>query len=258
MDIVKKNIINKRKKNIFNFNIFLAIFTIIIFICIFFNYNKIVNVSLNIVEKYSYKYHYNLTQIKISNLNFLQEEEILLFFDSYIGKSIFLIPIQKIANEIRKKKWVKDLNIKSNYKDTLVVNLQEELPLGIYDNSNYKILFSNNFVVLDILKNIKQYDDLIIFYGENSIKNSKKLLKYFKNDFKKNVKSATFLNNRRWNLQLKNQILLKLPEENINLAIENYDKIYENFSNNDLKDIESIDLRIKKKAIIKYKDKIND
>ena len=255
---MKKEFINKRKKNIFNINILIAISVIIIFICIFLNYSKIVNFSLNVIEKYSYKYNYNLTQIKISNLNFLQEDEILLFFESYIGKSIFLVPIQKIANEIQKKKWVKDLNIRSNYKDTLIVSLKEEIPFGIYDNSNQKILFSNNFVVLEILKNVKQYNDLIIFYGANSIENSKKLFKNFENDFKKNVKSATFLNNRRWNLQLKNKIVLKLPEENIKLAIKNYNRIYSNFSNSDLKDIESIDLRIKKKAIIKYKVQTND
>ena len=38
----------------------------------------------------------------------------------------------------------------------------------------------------------------------------------------------------------------------------NYNNIYSSFSNTDLKDIESIDLRINNKAIIKYKDKKND
>ena len=54
--------------------------------------------------------------------------------------------------------------------------------------------------------------------------------------------------------QLDNSILLKLPENNIKDAINNYLKIYENLSNKELKEIESIDLRIKNKAIIKYKE----
>ena len=43
--------------------------------------------------------------------------------------------------DIKKDKWINSLKIKSNYKDTLNVTLEEELPLGIYDNSNNKILF---------------------------------------------------------------------------------------------------------------------
>ena len=54
----------------------------------------------------------------------------------------------------------------------------------------------------------------------------------------------------------KNSILLKLPENNIKEALENYKKIYINFSNEELIEIESIDLRMKKKIILKYKESI--
>ena len=57
-------------------------------------------------------------------------------------------------------------------------------------------------------------------------------------------------------LELKNSILLKLPENNIKEALENYKKIYINFSNEELIEIESIDLRMKKKIILKYKESI--
>jgi cell division septal protein FtsQ len=64
------------------------------------------------------------------------------------------------------------------------------------------------------------------------------------------------INQRRWDLELKNSILLKLPENNIKEALENYKKIYINFSNEELIEIESIDLRMKKKIILKYKESI--
>ena len=90
------------------------------------------------------------------------------------------------------------------------------------------------------------------------IGNSKKLILNLENNLKQSVESATYIGDRRWNLKLKNQIILKLPENDINQAITNYNNIYSNFSNTDLKDIESIDLRINNNAIIKYKDKTND
>ena len=48
--------------------------------------------------------------------------------------------------------------------------------------------------------------------------------------------------------------MLKLPENNIKEALENYKKIYINFSNEELIEIESIDLRMKQKIILKYKE----
>ena len=257
---MKKIFINKRKKNILNINLYIALSFIIIifFFCIFLNYKKIINTSVNFVEEYSNNYQYNLSEIKISNLNFLTEKEILNYFNSYIGKSIFLIPLKKIANEIREIKWVRNINIKSNYKNTLIIIIDEEIPLGIYDNNNQRILFSEDLVVLDIIQNNSNYNNLITFYGSNSLHNSKKLFINLENNFEQSVESATYIGNRRWNIKLKNQIILKLPEKNINRAITNYKNIYSNFSNTDLKDIESIDLRINNNAIIKYKDKTND
>ena len=96
------------------------------------------------------------------------------------------------------------------------------------------------------------------FSCTNSLNNSKELYKNFNSNFKKTIKSANYIENRRWNLKLLNNITLKLPEKDIDKAMQKYEKIYANFSNKDLKDIDIIDLRIKNKAIIKYKNEIND
>jgi len=253
---MKKNFINKRKKNIFNLNINIVILLIffIVFFYIYINFYKLNNISVNFIQKYSEKYNLILLNVKVTNLDYLNQREILEYFDQYRGKSIFLVPIKKIADEIGKIKWVKKLKIKSDYKNTLNITILEEIPFGIYDNNNQKILFSHNLIILDIVDNKKTYSDLITFYGENSIYNSKNLIINLDKNFQNTIDEAIFIENRRWNIKLNNLILLKLPEENIDEAINNYKKIYANFSNKDLKDIESIDLRIKNRAIIKYKN----
>ena len=40
------------------------------------------------------------------------------------------------------------------WKNTLKVNIKEEIPIGIYENNNQKILFSKNLVILEILGDI--------------------------------------------------------------------------------------------------------
>ena len=255
---MKKNYINKRKLNIFNikFSLIFSIFAIAIF---FFNLERLANYSYNLIQKYSNIYDYNFSKIEVSKLEYFNRKEIEKYFDQFKGKSIFLIPINKLSKNIQEIKWIKNVNIKSDYKNTLNVVLLEEIPLGIYDNNNQKVLFSNNLVILDIISNNKDYSKLITFYGQNSINNSLKINSHIEKSFLKgNVDSVEFIKNRRWNLKLQNNILLKLPENNINEAINNYKKLYESFSNQDLKDIQSIDLRIQNQAIIKYKNLLDD
>ena len=258
---MKKKFINKRKSSFIYNNISLLIVLIIslfIFLYIYFNFNKITFHSLKYIQNYSDKYYYNLESVKISELKYIDKNDILTHFTKYLGRSIFLIPISEIAIDIKKNKWINSLKINSNYKNTLNVSLEEELPLGIYDNSNNKILFSENLIILEILENDEKYSNLINFYGNNSINNSKKLLLNFEENFIRNINSAILIENRRWNLILDNLIILMLPEENIKKAVINYNKIYTNLSNQELKDIEIIDLRIKDKAIIKYRSENND
>ena len=258
MFFVKNRFINKRKKSFFKIYIFFLLLFIFFFVYLYINFYKFTNVTTDLIQKYSNKYNYNLQKIEIVGLTNLNKNEILLFFNKFKNNSIFLVPVKEISNEIKKNKWVEAVNIRNDYKTTLKVNIKEEIPIGIYENNNQKILFSKNLVILEILEKNHDYKNLINFYGESSIINSKNLISNIDHDIKQMIQSAIFIENRRWNIRLKNKITLKLPEKNLEEAIKNYKKIYSNLSNKDLKDIEIIDLRIPNQAIIKYRNTDND
>ena len=120
-----------------------------------------------ILEKFSNKYNYLLADVQITGINHINEEEILFFFESHIGKSIFSLPLNELSKKIRQNIWVKDLDIDNDFKNSLLVSIEEEIPLGIYLNNNQRILVSQNLVILDILNNEKNFMDLIVFKGEN-------------------------------------------------------------------------------------------
>ena len=258
MLFVKNRFINKRKKSFFKVYIYCLLILIIFFIYLFLNINKFANLTSDLIQEYSNKYNYNLKKIEVTGLTNLNKDEILIFFNKFQNNSIFLLPVKEISNEIKKNKWIKEVNIRNDYKNTLKVHIKEETPIGIYENNNQKILFSKNLVILEILGKNHDYKNLISFYGENSIINSKHFISKIDQDIKQMIQSLIFVENRRWNIRLKNKITLKLPEKNIEEAIKNYKKIYSNLSNKDLKDIEIIDLRISKQAIIKYRNTVND
>lgn len=255
---MKKNILNRRRKKIYFPTILILLFFLIIVIYILLFYDQKIFKQFNsIIENYSDKYQYSLSVVNINGLNNINEDEILNLIKPYKGSSIFLIPIKKIANKISQNNWVKSINIQSNYKDTIEINIDESKPIGIYTTGIQNILFSDDLKILEnIANNEKRFSALIKFEGKNSIHESIKLIDSFPDDFQQYVDKAFLINQRRWNLELKNSILLKLPENNIKEALENYKKIYINFSNEELIEIESIDLRMKKSIILKYKESI--
>lgn len=255
---MKKNILNRRRKKIYFPTILILLFFLIIVIYIFLFYDQKIFKQFNsIIENYSDKYQYSLSVVNINGLNNINEDEILNLIKPYKGSSIFLIPIKKIANKISQNNWVKSINIQSNYKDTIEINIDESKPIGIYTTGIQNILFSDDLKILEnIANNEKRFSALIKFEGKNSIHESIKLIDSFPDDFIQYVDKAFLINQRRWDLELKNSILLKLPENNIKEALENYKKIYINFSNEELIEIESIDLRMKKNIILKYKESI--
>ena len=75
----------------------------------------------------------------------------------------------------------------------------------------------------------------------------------FKKDFHKKIIQATFIENRRWNLLLEGNLLLKLSETDKKQSIENYFKLTNNLSYNNLINVRMIDLRDTQKAVIAYK-----
>lgn len=255
---MKKNILNRRRKKIYFPTILILLFFLITVIYILFFYDqKIIKQFNSIIENYSDKYQYSLSVVNINGLNNINKDEILNLIKPYKDSSIFLIPIKKIAKKISQNNWVKSINIQSNYKDTIEINIDESKPIGIYTTGIQNILFSDDLKILEnIANNEKRFSALIKFEGKNSLHESIKLIDSFPDDFIQYVDKAFLINQRRWDLELKNSILLKLPENNIKEALENYKKIYINFSNEELIEIESIDLRMKKKIILKYKESI--
>jgi len=251
---MKNKFINKKKFFFFNVNLIIVIILTCFIFFIFVKFQNIINVSIKSIEFFSNKYNYNLSKIEINNLDNIERDDILIYLKPYKNKSIFLVPLNKITENIKQITWVKNIKIKNDFKNTLYLSVDEEEPLGVYVNNNQNILFSKNLIILEIIKNDEKYFNLIRFYGKNSIYKSKKLISDLENFSLSDVKSAIFIENRRWNLKLKNLITLKLPENNIKKAFANYKKIYANLSNKELKDMESIDLRIKNQAIIKYRN----
>ena len=253
-----KNRINKKKTSVY-FIIRSTVFIVFSLVLIFifyevYKFDTIKKVFANKIEKFSKDYGYSFTQVNINKLINIKTEEIEQYFTRYYGNSIFLIPIKEISKNLYQNKWIKDFTIKNDYKNTIDINIVESIPIGIYFNGKDHLLFDKNGEIIDFVNsNYNLYSHLTVFEGNNSLFNANIFLNSLPLLFRNEINKAIFINNRRWDVQLRNGINIKLAENNIFDSFNNYDKFYKKVSNQELTEIEMIDLRIPKQIILKFK-----
>ncbi len=252
---------NKRKILIINKRNILVLFIIFIlfFISIFINNNlpKLNMIINKNIVNFSEKFEYNLNYFQVEGLKILLDDDIIFKINKYKKTSIFLLPLKKISLLLKEISWIKNVKLSTNYKDTLYVNIEEYVPVGIYFFNGKNYYFDSSGKIIDEVSNKEIINQkLIFFYGQSSKKHANNLLEDIKFEtpsFHININHAIFISQRRWNLLLNNGIILKLEEKNPILSIKNYLKLKKNLSKDQINNIKVIDLRNFQKAIIEFK-----
>ncbi len=249
---------NKKKIIFFpNLNIFkYLIITISFFSLIIFTYYKLKNKDeLNdFIQNISEKFNYQLINFEINSLNRVAKSEVLNVVEKYYNNSIFLIPLEDISIAINDLIWVKSVNLSTNFKNTVNIEILEYIPVGLFFYNNQLFYFSSEGKIIDLAD--KNNGNFIIFHGKQVLQEANNFLKFLSKKRILNmitIKEAYYINERRWDIKLDNEILLNLSEKNIEESIVNYIKLLEKLDKSDVISINKIDLRNREKAIISFK-----
>ena len=251
-------IINKKKVKVnLVLKILLFIITVIFILTIIFyliSFNFKINSLSNYIYLLSKKYDYLFTEIEINGLKNISEIEINKYFNKYYNKSIFLIPIKEISQKIEKNNWIEIAKLKSNYKNKISIYIKEFEPIAVYFNGKQYIFINKSGRVIDFV-NEKTIQQHIILYGENANIKGPALVQSIPNELKLLIIKAEYINNRRWDIYIKKNLKIKLPENGYKKAMNFFIDIYVDLHSSDISNIEYIDLRISEKALIKFYNK---
>ena len=157
-----------------------------------------------------------------------------------------------ISNVLKKNKLIKKFIITKTSNDLLTIKIVEKNIIGLtkINNNEYLIDEFNNLIETKI--NPKLFY-LPIFIGKNSNKNANVILKLIKkSSINLNLISFSFIDNRRWNINLDNGVRILLPEYNVLDTLKLLKKIdldYDVLNGNFVE----VDLRIYGKFFLKPK-----
>ena len=197
------------------------------------NFFEVKDIRINGTEKTNPD---ELRQILTPNLNNL------ISFDKDHAKSL----LEQVG-------WVKRVNIKKIYPNTLIINIIETDPFAIYYDNQNNYLIDIDGQIISSNPDINVYKNLLIVRGEDAKTKLNEIIKeiniYFP-DVRNQINELEFIEKRRWNLFLSGNLLIKLPDTEIKESLNNLKKLFEDKQVLESNIIE-VDLRIKGRAVIK-------
>lgn len=173
------------------------------------------------------------------------------------GEPLFAISPQKIHDALVTQQWVKQAWVSRQWPNTLRIVLQERVPVAQWQVNGQKLLVDADSVVL--AKTIApQFQKLPVVVGNHAPQQVQTLLQLLQGEpnIAKQMLAATWVGNRRWDLHFKNNLVVKLPEAEPQLA---FSQLAQLDAEQQLlaRDIVSIDLRLANKMVLQPTPRAN-
>ena len=192
---------------------------------------------------------FKIENIEIKNNFLINKIEIEEKLDAIYKENIFFIKREDIEKPLKNIDFLEKIEVKKRYPNTLVLNIFETKPVAILFKNQVKYIIDSSSNLIEFKKNM-ELNNLPGVFGEGAEKN---FINFFdqlkKNHFpNKQIKNFYYFQIGRWDLQLLNNKVIKLPHNNIDDAII---KSIELLDHKNFKSYNIIDLRIDGKIIVK-------
>tara|TARA_A100001015_G_scaffold152408_1_gene169035 strand:- start:54 stop:725 length:672 start_codon:yes stop_codon:yes gene_type:complete len=187
-----------------------------------------------------------IKDVKISGLNVDENVNLLQNIQGLNLKNLFFLNGNEISKIISSNNLVENFEIFKKYPNTLDIKIKKTNSLAKI-NRNGKILIVGSNGKLSNTKYLEK--ELPFIFGKPEIKEFIKftnLIDQSKFSFKE-IKNFYFFPSKRWDIELKNNILLKLSKDHTKLSL---DQAFEVLNDNNFNNVKIIDSRIKNQIII--------
>ena len=190
---------------------------------------------------------FNLEEINIENNTLVEESDLKSLLNPFYNKNLISINNNEIGKVLLKNSFIESFKIKKKYPNTLNVVIFEKKPIAILLNKKKKFFISEKIELIEYRK-ISKFENLPYVLGnKDDFKNFYYDLKKIKFPLDK-IKKYTFYESKRWDLETKNNVIVKLPSKNYLKSLKNY---LELINKNNFQKYKIFDYRIDNQLILK-------
>ena len=201
--------------------------------------------SINNVSLKDFKFE-KIKYIQITGLNNFYKEKILSDIKNLKLENIFFIKKKELTKIINSNNLVENYKVFKKYPSTLDITIQETTQIA-----KIKIKGKNFYIGTNGKFSEKKFSnkELPFIFGRPSVQ---QFLEFKKNiDQSKfsyeDIKRFYFFPSNRWDIELSNKIIVKLPRDNIRKSL---DETFGFLNSHSVNDIKIIDARVKNQIIL--------
>lgn len=173
--------------------------------------------------------------------------------DVDMGESIFSPDLDAVRARLENISWVRRATVERHFPDTLAINLEERVPIALWQHQNKLFVIDDEGIVLTD-RDVSKFKNLLLLVGEQAPKYAAELVAMIavEKDLAARTQSAKWVGDRRWDLYLKNGVVVKLPEDDVGQAVRRLAKAQGEGGLMD-RNVQSIDLRDPVRIVVQTK-----
>ena len=188
----------------------------------------------------------NSNGFEISSLSKFDDIEIVNELSNLKHENLFLLKKEKIKKIIKKNKVIENYNIYKKYPSNLIVNFEKTELLAVTQIDGVNFYIGSNGYLIKV-KDVKI--DLPMIFGNFDLVEFLKLKDLIDGSFFdfNDIKNLYYYKSKRWDIETKNGLLVKLPANDLSESFRVFIKI---INDTKLQNIQMIDLRQDNQVVI--------
>ena len=165
---------------------------------------------------------FEIKEIKIENNKILEDQELINIFSFLYNKNIIFLNSYELKKNINQNSFINTIQIKKIFPDKLVIKVFEKEPIAILIDRYQKKYFLGKKNDLIEFRKILKYKNLPIINGE-----PEKFKRLFEDLIRINFPTDQVLSYQhfkinRWNIEMTDKKIIKLPQKNYTKSLTNF------------------------------------
>lgn len=194
---------------------------------------------------------FNVQKVDVQGRVNTQQQDLLKALNINIGDSIFAIDLQQARFRLEKLEWVRQATVMRHLPNLIHIKIEERRPIAIWQRNNQFYLVDEDGTAI-LTKDHRHYGVLPLVVGEGAPQKSPELLESLKNypNIQKNLQAVSRIRERRWNIYLVGEILVKLSDTSLSQGLEKLENLL-NEQRISVGHVKEIDLRTPDRYFVK-------
>lgn len=170
---------------------------------------------------------FKIKEIEIKNNHIVDKRKLLKDLSFLYNENLVFTKNSKIKKKLTQHSFIEGFKLKKIYPDKLEIEVIEKKPIAIIIINNRKFFLGTKIELIDY-RDLLRFKDLPLVYGD------KESFKIFYNNLKKInfpinlIKKYWFFETNRWDLEMNDKKIIKLPTNNYRQSLNNFLEIKDN------------------------------